>query len=1606
MRGGRLNLSTIGRGSIAGHQYGTLYRRPPGYNRVNLGNGGVAPQMSYGRPRGNLVSVTGNLTPSAVGGAGNLNPNLGGGGVNNGVVLMGSIFEFYMVRFSHGNHKLGGGADNELYSGGQAILQPPSTYPTGRSSTDLYGDSSPYTVYSRYGPGGTSLMSWENIYNEYGNRIAVRGDSTTKVYSSLHLDDYSYDGNQDGDTVTIEWTFSVAWPTVTDVGQGRGKNHIIDYGESTSNVIFQLWGKGDNDQYYLAFETVEEKANLGAFSNYSAIQGGRNSYVKADNGDTGSGAEIYNGIGTATGYGFARDASGANGLSRNSGYKNGWNGVTYIVLGWADGHQVGYTFRPLQQNGIILSCFGGNTPVSLADGTSKEIKYIKKGDKVKSYDIENKKVVDSTVTDNISHYHKDGYLIINDKIVVSYEHVMYINDKWQDAKQAKPGDHFTDINQNKVKIDKIIDVKKPIVLYDISITDGNFYAHDILVHNKSVVQPPTAPPPPPQTSCFTGDTRITMSDGAVKHIKDVEVGDEVLGYDTNTSETISSRVVKTFTHPNTEGYLVVNDSLNVTPEHPVYDGSEWKPIGHFGIHDSLQTVYGNKKSIDKIEWCNNIVTTYNLEVESEHHNYFANDCLVHNKTIIQPPPPPTTSCFTGDTRITMSDGSVKHIKDVDVGDEVLGYDTNTSETISSKVVETFEHPNTEGYLVVNDNLNVTPEHPMYDGSEWKPIGHFGVLDSIQTIHGNKQSIDKIEWCNDIVTTYNLEVESEHHNYFANDCLVHNKSWVQPPNPPPTTSCFLKGTKITLSDSSVKLIENINCGDKVLSYDTKNNIHVESTVTNITCHPKTKSYLIVNNGDLRATSNHEMYNGTEWLPLDQFKVGDTIQNINGKLIKINSIENRNIESTTFDLTVDSDHHNYYANEFLAHNKTIVQPPTCFTGNTLITLSNGKTKPINRIKIRDKVLVYDFDQRKNVESTVVKTEYHADIDEYFVINDDINVTPEHLIYTGKDWIAVRDLVLTDKIQTINGELKPVKSVERMFKRVCVYNFHVDNKHHNYYANGYLVHNSKTVNPPPNPPPPPVGPPGGPGGGGGGSGGGGTNPIGGISSQGVYMGSTDSNDVHKLRLVNTYTPLNSSACTSLIEVHAKFKDSSVDFVPGTVTTVDLDLICTGILNKQEKLIGLSEFRKKISNPFTDTFNVSGYEVCNSFTTSFPLCTVPAGDHQLLQLFVKRYQKNYMLDDGKIREGTLSSQAYDALNGKISVGNIRYDAVNKVVKSVSLSSDIVFTGFGRSLTAAYLVGSDEYRAYVPTTAWGVPLNPLYNDGAAESVTEFIRQSGSLPNNVVDAGLFELEWPHKPGQNYLPIFEANGVQFDGGKIGDSIAYYDTPNPLARLMPLTAQDLYNIYGQASINRTLARSGTRFNLSGPTNGIYSHADRSSRRYTLHNKQSIRQIQTVEGYPFGVYTTALSGKYYAFTKASYPGSTVPSVTSDRISTESGNVSGWDISKFEDFTSLSAIEFYNFLIDQGKLSYVSPITSQQGVVEPLGYVTFNNSLTASDGSYYIAALTRCTVPSWVQVADEIGGSPRPSGSDPVYANFVICTSGHDLVLPYITTFDTASL
>jgi len=130
----------------------------------------------------------------------------------------------------------------------------------------------------------------------------------------------------------------------------------------------------------------------------------------------------------------------------------------------------------------------------------------------------------------------------------------------------------------------------------------------------------------------------------------------------------------------------------------------------------------------------------------------------------------TGTCFLPDTLITTKDGE-KMIKDVKEGDYVMSYNEKNDKYEYNKVTKTFEH-NTNGYLIINNKLKITPNHPMHINGKWEEIGNAKVGDKIKTING-EETIFSIKQVNENVEVYNLEVEGSH-NYIAEGYLAHNK----------------------------------------------------------------------------------------------------------------------------------------------------------------------------------------------------------------------------------------------------------------------------------------------------------------------------------------------------------------------------------------------------------------------------------------------------------------------------------------------------------------------------------------------------------------------------------------------------------------------------------------------------------------------------------------------------------------------------------------------------------------------------------------------------------------------------------------------------------------
>lgn len=131
--------------------------------------------------------------------------------------------------------------------------------------------------------------------------------------------------------------------------------------------------------------------------------------------------------------------------------------------------------------------------------------------------------------------------------------------------------------------------------------------------------------------------------------------------------------------------------------------------------------------------------------------------------------------------------------------------------------------------------------------------------------------------------------------------------------------------------------------------------------------------------------------------------------------------------------------------------------CFTGETQISMADGTTKAIKDIKKGDKILTKEneFSSRLISADVVGKTVKH--VSEYLVINENLEVTTEHVVFANGQWTKVANLKLGDSMVNKDGHLIKIDSMRRMTKPVDVYNIEIKD-YHTYFANGFFVHNEK--------------------------------------------------------------------------------------------------------------------------------------------------------------------------------------------------------------------------------------------------------------------------------------------------------------------------------------------------------------------------------------------------------------------------------------------------------------------------------------------------------------------------------------------------------------------
>jgi len=134
----------------------------------------------------------------------------------------------------------------------------------------------------------------------------------------------------------------------------------------------------------------------------------------------------------------------------------------------------------------------------------------------------------------------------------------------------------------------------------------------------------------------------------------------------------------------------------------------------------------------------------------------------------------------------------------------------------------------------------------------------------------------------------------------------------------------------------------------------------------------------------------------------------------------------------------------------------QNPTSFISGTQILMADGSYENIEKIKMGDKVVSYDLDKQLFVDNEVIAiTNGHK---AYLLINDKLGITLNQKVYiVDKGFIQVREVKIGDYLLNESREQVRINSIRNQSKKVNVYDL-VLKSPHNFFAEGYLVHNAE--------------------------------------------------------------------------------------------------------------------------------------------------------------------------------------------------------------------------------------------------------------------------------------------------------------------------------------------------------------------------------------------------------------------------------------------------------------------------------------------------------------------------------------------------------------------
>jgi hypothetical protein len=513
--------------------------------------------------------------------------------------------------------------------------------------------------------------------------------------------------------------------------------------------------------------------------------------------------------------------------------------------------------------------------------------------------------------------------------------------------------------------------------------------------------------------CFVKATEIRMADGTVKPIEDVAIGDQLIGKDG------AINTVLEYLRPvlGSRSLISFNGGVPfITDDHPVLmtDGS-WKSvdpdatlskyakltdrnIGQLMIGDVIATPDGAGFKIVSIEHHQDSadLQLYNFALDGN-HTYVANNLVVHNK------------CFVAGTQVLMEDGTWKNIEDVAIDEVLIGKDGSKNHVLRlhrpTLGLQDEILPHKLRLACINGKeYSVSEDHIFFTDTGWKSpnsvvskmihahtieaegfdVTDLEVGDRVITNDGQTVEITSIDFRQDDPDTqlYNFWTNGNHtyHVKMAgheHGMLVHNK-------------CFVAGTKVLMRDGTWKNIEDVELGEYLIGENQNVNevreFHRPTLGLQDHALPRKLSLASINGSEFSVSADHLFKTVDGWkapdaelsnmlhkdvikfekMNVQQLAIGDKIINADGSTHEVHSIEfqedNPELQLYNFKLKNNRTYHVKLKGSdesYLVHNKGV-----CFTGETLVTMSDGTSKPICDVKIGDRVFNFDGTQINQV------------------------------------------------------------------------------------------------------------------------------------------------------------------------------------------------------------------------------------------------------------------------------------------------------------------------------------------------------------------------------------------------------------------------------------------------------------------------------------------------------------------------------------------------------------------------------------------------------------------------------------------------------------------